>query len=228
MDRAKARRRPGQALVARLNKMVRRYLEQPQRTYPIEGDDVQEPVLSADDLAFWQKNGYVVLRNAVSAEDCREAEWAVWDFLGMDPQNPGTWYDGTHMFWAALFQHPALNKNRPALRIRKAFEQVWGTGDLWATVDRSSLNRPERGGIKFFLGRLFMYRRDGVCNPVSNVSVMPGLVNQRQTFRTGQHARPALFCSLILLSSLFMFMGKAAFWAHFGASFAADAIEFVF
>jgi hypothetical protein len=138
---------PERALVERLNKMVRCYLEQAHRTYPIEGKDIQEPVLSAGDLAFWQENGYVVLRNAISAEDCREAGAAIWDFLGIDPKNPETWYDGTHMFWVPLFRHPALNKNRAAPRIRKAFEQLWGTGDLWATVDSSSLNRPERGGI---------------------------------------------------------------------------------
>lgn len=138
---------PDRALVDRLNKMVSAYLEQPPHHYPIEGNDVQEPVLSSEDLAFWRQNGYVVLRNAVPVEDCRAAEAALWDFLGMDPQNPKTWYDGTHTFWISLFQHPALNKNRAAPRIRKAFEQLWGTDDLWATVDRSSLNRPEQNGI---------------------------------------------------------------------------------
>lgn len=140
-------RLPDRALVERLNEMVSRYLEQPQRTYPIEQEDIQDSVLSAADLAFWQENGYVLLRNAVSAEDCREAELAIWKFLGMDPQNPESWYGITHTFWVSLFQHSALNKNRSALRIRKAFEQLWGTDDLWATVDRSSLNRPERDGI---------------------------------------------------------------------------------
>lgn len=138
---------PDPALVNRLNKMARQYLEKPHRIYPVKKEGIQEPVLSAEDLAFWQENGYVVLRNAVSAEDCREAELAIWDFLGMDPQNPESWYDGTHVFWVPLFQHPALNKNRTAPRIRKAFEQLWGTDELWATVDRSSLNRPMRDGI---------------------------------------------------------------------------------
>ncbi|MGZ4990120.1 MAG: phytanoyl-CoA dioxygenase family protein [Methylobacter sp.] len=138
---------PDHALVQRINKMVGCYLEQAHQSYPIEGKDIQEPVLSADDLACWRKNGYVVLRNAVSVEDCREAETAIWDFLGMDPKNPESWYGGEHTFWVPLFQHPALNKNRASPRIRKAFEQLWGSDDLWVTVDRSSLNRPERDGI---------------------------------------------------------------------------------
>lgn len=138
---------PEPTLVQRLNEMVGRYLQQPQRTYPIEGKDIQESVLSVEDLAFWQENGYVVLRNAISAEDSREAELAIWDFLDMAPQNPESWYDGKHIFWVPLFQHPTLNKNRAAPRIRKAFEQLWGTDDLWTSVDQSSVNRPERGGI---------------------------------------------------------------------------------
>lgn len=138
---------PAPELVARLNGMVERYLDQPPRDYPVADEEIAEPVLSADDLEFWRENGYVVVRNAVSAEDCRTAEAVIFDHLGMDPRNPDSWYDGDHMFWVSLFQHPALIRNRAAPRIRKAFEQVWGTADLWATVDRSSLNRPQRGDV---------------------------------------------------------------------------------
>lgn len=137
---------PKPELVARLNDMVERYLCQPHRVFPLANEEVDEPVLSDEDMAFWRENGYVVVRNAVDEEDCRAAEAAIFDHLGMDPQDPESWYGGDHLFWVSLFQHPALVRNRAAPRIRKAFEQVWGTGDLWATVDRSSLNRPQRGG----------------------------------------------------------------------------------
>lgn len=138
---------PDRALVERINAMVSRHLELPERSYPIAGAEIQDPVLSAADLEFWRENGYVVLREAVSREDCRAAELVIWEHLGMNPDAPESWYGGEHMFWVSLFQHPALNKNRASRRIRKAFEQLWGTDDLWATVDRSSLNRPERNGI---------------------------------------------------------------------------------
>lgn len=138
---------PEPALVERLNRMVERYLDAPHRTFPIPRDDIEEPVLSAADLAFWRENGYVVLRGAVEKEACRAAEAAIWDHLGMNPRDPATWYDGQHMFWVALFQHPALIENRASPRIRKAFEQLWGCDDLWATVDRSSLNRPQRDEV---------------------------------------------------------------------------------
>ena len=50
------------------------------------------PVLSAEDRAFWEENGYVVVREAVPPENCRPAEQAVWEFLGMNPDDPESWY----------------------------------------------------------------------------------------------------------------------------------------
>ena len=47
------------------------------------------------------------------------------------------------------FQHPAFDAIRRAPRIHKAFAQLWGTADLWATTDRVGFNAPERDGFKF-------------------------------------------------------------------------------
>ena len=73
------------------------------------------PVLSADDLQFFQDNGYVVAKGAVSREQAlataaevsgrlryRSAASGrlivagcaqVWSFTGMDPDDPETWYE---------------------------------------------------------------------------------------------------------------------------------------
>jgi hypothetical protein len=104
------------------------------------------PVLSDADLAFWNEHGYVVLHDAVSAEDCLAAERAIWDFTGMDSDNPVTWYSGPqgHNIMVQLVHHPAFDRNRASLRIRAAFAQLWGTNDLQVTVDRGGFNPPER------------------------------------------------------------------------------------
>jgi hypothetical protein len=104
-----------------------------------------EPVLSAEDLSFWEENGYVVLHDAISPEACRAAELAVWQHLQMDAADERTWYQpSTHGIMRQFFHHPALRRNRRSSRIHKAFAQIWGTADLWATVDRVSFNPPER------------------------------------------------------------------------------------
>ncbi len=137
---------PEKDLVDRLNEMVERYLDGPHRDYPLE-EQIEDPVLSSEDMEFWHENGYLVVKNAASIDDCRAAEAAIFEYLGMNPQNPDSWYGSDHMFWVDLFRHPALERNRSAPRIRKAFEQVWGATGLWTTVDRSSLNRPQRGMV---------------------------------------------------------------------------------
>lgn len=102
-------------------------------------------VLSAADLAFWEEHGYVILRGAISKEQARATEAAVWEALGMNPQNPATWYQkpigkGIMM---DFYHHPTLRANRQNPRIHKAFAQLWQTADLWKTTDRTSFNPPE-------------------------------------------------------------------------------------
>ena len=41
------------------------------------------PVLTADDRAFFERNGYVVIRNAVPQENLDTLVSAIWNFLGM-------------------------------------------------------------------------------------------------------------------------------------------------
>ncbi|MCA8832792.1 phytanoyl-CoA dioxygenase family protein [Hymenobacter pini] len=112
----------------------------------------QEPdVLSPDDLAFWEENGYVIVREAILREQAQATELAVWDALGMDPLNPATWYErpigkGIMM---EFYHHPTLQANRQSKRIHKAFAQLWGTTDLWKTTDRTSFNPPETPNLPF-------------------------------------------------------------------------------
>ena len=42
------------------------------------------PVFNDRDLAFWEENGYVVLHNAVPAQQLDSLVEAIWDFLEID------------------------------------------------------------------------------------------------------------------------------------------------
>jgi hypothetical protein len=112
--------------------------------------DSAEPVLSADDLAFWDEHGYVVLHDAVAPADRDAAAQAVWDHAGARPDDPQTWYGlRRRSTMLQYFQHPAFAANRRSPRIHKAFAQLWGTADLWVTTDRVGFNVPERPGWGF-------------------------------------------------------------------------------
>jgi hypothetical protein len=107
--------------------------------------------LTAEDLDFWDRNGYVVLHDAVTAEQCDAAARAIYDFLKVDPADPTTWYANPngHTIWVALLRHPAFRANRHSARIHAAFAQLWGRTDLWTSIDQGGFNPPERKGWRF-------------------------------------------------------------------------------
>jgi ectoine hydroxylase-related dioxygenase (phytanoyl-CoA dioxygenase family) len=109
------------------------------------------PVLDAQALAHWDEHGYVVLREAITPDECAAVRTAVHDFIGADPDDPRSWYlPGKRQgIMVQLFQHRALEAARASLRIHKAFAQLWGTEDLVMTADRCGFNPPENGCFRF-------------------------------------------------------------------------------
>jgi hypothetical protein len=137
--------------VARLNGAVSGAAPSPETQRWLDAIEANEPVLSADDLRFWDEHGYVVVHDAVPEESRAAAAQAVWDYVGGMPDDPESWYRQrrSHGIMLQYFQHPAFEANRRAPRLHKAFAQLWGTADLWTTTDRVGFNVPERPGWRF-------------------------------------------------------------------------------
>jgi hypothetical protein len=136
--------------IARINAAVMGAAPPPETARRLAAVEASAPVLSAADLSFWQEHGYVVLHDAVPSQVCEAAAQAVWDRIGARPDDPTTWYPkNDHGIMVQYFQHPAFEAVRRAPRIHKAFAQLWGTADLWATTDRVGFNPPERDGFMF-------------------------------------------------------------------------------
>ncbi len=136
--------------VARINAAVVGADAPPETAQALAAVEASEPVLAAGDLAFWAEHGYVVLHDAVPAKTREAAAQALWDRLGARPDDPETWYPSNdHGIMVQYFQHPAFAAIRRSARIHKAFTQLWGTADLWATTDRVGFNPPEREGFRF-------------------------------------------------------------------------------
>ena len=104
------------------------------------------PVLTKEDKAFWNENGYIVIHEAVPLENIKAAENAIWNFLGMQPDNPDSWYPNQPRkgIMAEMYQHQALWDNRQYPRVHQAFAEILGMERLWASIDRVSLSPPER------------------------------------------------------------------------------------
>lgn len=112
--------------------------------------EAAEPALSADDLAFWDEHGYVILHDAVPEDTRVAATQAVLDYVGARLDEPDSWYrPSSRSIMVQFFQHPAFTANRRSPRIHKAFAQLFGTADLWVSTDRVGFNPPERDGWMF-------------------------------------------------------------------------------
>jgi hypothetical protein len=132
-------------VVARINAAVEGTLA------TVDACAYDESGLSTEELDFFDEHGYVVLHDAVSAAQCRDAEDAVWEFLGMDRGDPATWYRQPHghSIWVPLLRHPALWANRRSPRIARAFAQLWKRDDHFVTVDQVGFNPPETRSWRF-------------------------------------------------------------------------------
>ena len=116
-------------------------------------------VLSEEDWAFWQHNGYIVIKNAVPREQALATAAFLWEFEEKDPAEPETWYTapraemqmkeliGTGM--VEVYNHQHLWNNRQNPRVYDAFTDIWGTEKLWVTIDRANLNFPMRPGHEY-------------------------------------------------------------------------------
>ena len=115
-------------------------------------------LLGEEDWAFWEYNGYVVIKDAIPKHQARETANFLWEFEEKDPDDPGTWYTapraemkmkeltGTGM--VEVYNHQLLWNNRQYPKVYDAFADIWGTEKLWVTIDRANLNFPKRPGFE--------------------------------------------------------------------------------
>lgn len=108
--------------------------------------------LSAADLHFFDRQGYVILHNAVSPKACENTRRAITDHLAVNMNDPQTWYalnNLNHGLMVPLYQHAALEENRRSPEIRKAFEQLYNSVSIHPVIDKVSFNPPETDNYKF-------------------------------------------------------------------------------
>lgn len=103
-------------------------------------------VLSTEDRAFWDENGYVIIHEAVPQKNLTAVVDAVWEFLQVDRNDPETWYKApvSRAGMVEVYQHQALWDNRQHPRVYGAFAELWGRPDLWVSLDRANMNPPAR------------------------------------------------------------------------------------
>ena len=114
-------------------------------------------VLSEEEWDFWRHEGYIVIKGAVPRARAQRTADFLWEFEEKNPADPATWYTppraemqmkelaGTGM--VEVYNHQELWTNRQMPRVYETFTDIWGTDELWVTIDRANLNFPYREGF---------------------------------------------------------------------------------
>ena len=105
-----------------------------------------ERILSVEDRAFWNENGYVIIHNAVPQANLGAVVEDIWDYLGVDRNDPEAWYRApiSKAGMLEMYQTQSLWNNRQFPRVHQAFADIWGTEKLWVSFDRANMNPPAR------------------------------------------------------------------------------------
>lgn len=112
-------------------------------------------VLSQADWQHWITKGYVIVKNAVPADQASATADILWEFDEKDPSDPSTWYaperrphvraELNNAGMVEIYHHQRMWENRQTQRIYDAFVDIWDRTDLWVTIDRANLNPPKKG-----------------------------------------------------------------------------------
>jgi ectoine hydroxylase-related dioxygenase (phytanoyl-CoA dioxygenase family) len=103
------------------------------------------PLMTPEDHAFFRENGYLVVSNAVPLENCAAVVDTLWEYLGMDRNDPEDWYRPPLRpgGMVEIYQHQALWNNRQYPRVHQIFSELLGTERLWVSIDRANFKPPQ-------------------------------------------------------------------------------------
>ncbi len=116
-------------------------------------------LMTEDQWAFWRHHGYVVIKEAVPRAQAERTADFLWEFEDKKKDDRSTWYTharaemkmkelaGTGM--VEVYHHQHLWNNRQMKKVYDAFVDIWGTEELWVTIDRANLNFPIREGYEY-------------------------------------------------------------------------------
>jgi len=103
-------------------------------------------ISDADKQRFFDQ-GYLVVPGVVPEPLCDAAVSAICTHLDLNPEDPTTWYRGTSQGHGIVPVHhdPVFWTIRQLPAIHQAFARLYGTRNLWVSMDRASFKPPAAG-----------------------------------------------------------------------------------
>ena len=107
------------------------------RVFPEYSPDYEFRVLNWEDWRFWRDNGYLVIRDLIPKNQCDELIKVTCDFLGVQRDNPNSWYIITPRYsedptpksiarMTELYHHQAIWNNRHFPKVNDVFFRSLG------------------------------------------------------------------------------------------------------
>jgi len=159
------------------------------------------PLLTPQDHAFFNENGYLHLKNVVPKANAQAVVDAMFEFLGMSPDDPDDWYrpplKGNTGGMVEMYHHQAMWDNRQHPRVYQLYSELLNKKNLTTTLDRVSFKLPENPKYPQFSERGFLHLdadlRDRVGKPPFRVAQGVIYLTDTSADQGGFHCVPGFF-----------------------------------
>jgi hypothetical protein len=108
--------------------------------------------LTADQLNFWEENGYLKIDQMIDHERCDAVIALIDNKLQIDIKNKDTWYPNDHKMQGLmlqLYQGEALENIRNDKNIKAVFASLYQTNNILPNCEKVSFNPPENSHFSF-------------------------------------------------------------------------------
>ncbi|WP_412465759.1 phytanoyl-CoA dioxygenase family protein [Pedobacter sp. KLB.chiD] len=115
-------------------------------------EEVFSKVLNADQMKFWDKNGYLKIPGLVSEDDCNHVVDVITAMLGINLEQPSSWYGQNDLLQGImlqLYQNEHIAKIKNSDFIRQVFAHLYQTNAIVANTEKLGYNPPETDSFHF-------------------------------------------------------------------------------
>lgn len=109
-------------------------------------------LLGQSEMDFWAENGYLKVSGLVPDQDCEEVVSFIKNHLGIQSNDPESWYQPHESLQGLMFQHyqaDCIYKIRDNPNLQAVFAQLYGNQNIIPNTEKLSYNPPENEQYRF-------------------------------------------------------------------------------
>ena len=109
-------------------------------------------LLDEAQMDSWAKNGYLKISGMLPAQDCEAVVTFIKTSLGIQDDDPKTWYQPHQLLQGMMFQQyqaACIQKIRHNANLKAVFSQLYGGKNIVPNAEKLSYNPPEHNQYRF-------------------------------------------------------------------------------